>query len=83
MDQLPKILQNLPRVIEQPNIPAGVQQALSSATGGLASVKQTISDQKAAIERSLEIDDEYERKMAFYENLRNTAEDIGDPEHPK
>lgn len=80
MDQLPKILQNLPRVIERPEIPPGVQQALSSATSGLDNVKQIMQDQKAAIERSLEIEAEYERKMAFYENIKNTAEDIGGPD---
>lgn len=83
MDELPKILQKLPRIIEQPEIPAGVQQALSSATGGLESVKQVMQDQKAAIERSLEIEAEYARKMAFYENLHNQAEDIGKHDGPQ
>lgn len=83
MDQLPKILQNMPRVSEIPNIPAEVQQALASATGGLEAVKQTIINQKAHVERMLEIEKVYEQKMAFYENLKNTAEDIGGSDRPK
>lgn len=83
MDELPKILQNLPRIAEKPEIPPGVQQALSSATSGLENVKQIMRDQKAAIERSLAIEAEYERKMAFYENIKNTAEDIGESDRTK
>lgn len=81
MDDLPKILQNLPRIIEQPQIPAGVQQALAAATAGLKSVKETVARQKELLERGFQIEREYERSVELYEKLHNQAEDIGGPNH--
>lgn len=73
-----KIFKNLPQVNEKANIPAGVQKALNDATASLATVKQTVQEQKALIERSLEIERNYERSIELYEKLHNQAEDIGD-----
>lgn len=83
MDQLPKILQNMPKVAEQLNIPAEVRRTLAASTENFESVKQTIAKQKAHVESLLEREKEYESKMQFYEKLKNTAEDIGEPDRPQ
>lgn len=83
MDKLVKILQQIPRTTNPPAIPPEIKKAFREATSGLANIQQTIKEQQIALEQNLKLDNEYARKMEFYEKLHNQAEDIGESDRSK
>lgn len=76
MTDLPKILRDLQQPTEKVVIPPAVKRAFQEATSNLANIQQIIKEQQAAIERSIGAAGEYARKIEFYENMPNQAEDI-------
>jgi hypothetical protein len=74
-----KLINSLPKITNQHNIPADVQKSLSSALKNMTDVQASIKQQQDRLKRALEVERDYERSIDAAEKIHNQAGDIGGP----